>query len=95
MRLTLSCCINRATKLIARQKEREALNAKAREEEEGQAGEESDFGFEIEGLAEGAEDPQARSAARRRRSPSESDGEGEYEEEEEEVPRRRPIIEVQ
>ncbi|KAG0664764.1 RNA-splicing factor [Rhodotorula mucilaginosa] len=83
---------NRASKLIARQKEREALNAKAREEEEGEAAEEGD-GIEIEGLADAGEQPEPRSS-RRQRSPSES--EGEYEEEEEEVvPRRRPIIEIQ
>lgn len=84
---------NRATKLIARQKEREALNAKAREEEEGEAAGEEGGGIEIEGLADAGEQPEPR-PSRRQRSPSESGGE--YEEEEEEVvPRRRPIIEIQ
>lgn len=83
----------RATKLIARQKEREALNAKAREEEEGEAAGEEGGGIEIEGLADAGEQPEPR-PSRRQRSPSESGGE--YEEEEEEVvPRRRPIIEIQ
>ncbi|GAA5834158.1 hypothetical protein JCM9279_004232 [Rhodotorula babjevae] len=89
---------NRATKLIAKQKEREALNAKAREEEEGEAGAGSDDGIEIEGLAEAG--PSDSHAAHRRagRPAEESEGEDgdEYEEEEEEVrPRKRPIIEIQ
>ncbi|POY71971.1 hypothetical protein BMF94_4980 [Rhodotorula taiwanensis] len=85
---------NRATKLVARQKEREALNAKAREEEEGEAAGDDDEGIEIEGLAEVKDDAPTSRTSRRQRSPSES--EGEYEEEvENEVPRRRPIIEIQ
>ncbi|GAA6047314.1 hypothetical protein JCM3770_001882 [Rhodotorula araucariae] len=84
---------NRATKLIAKQKEREALNEKARDEEEGDAGD-ADGGIEIEGLADGGPGD---AHSRHRQGPAHADEEEEeYEDEEEEVrPRKRPIIEIQ
>ncbi|GAA5887489.1 hypothetical protein JCM6882_001426 [Rhodosporidiobolus microsporus] len=89
---------NRATKIIAKEKERETLNKKAREEEEGDGGDGGE-GIEIEGLGEGAaeeeeaeeEDPHV---SRRRRARDEEEEEDE-DEEEDERPRRRPIIEIQ
>ncbi|GAA5980292.1 hypothetical protein JCM11641_005532 [Rhodosporidiobolus odoratus] len=87
---------NRATKLITKQKEREALNKQAQEEEEGEQN--GDEGIEIEGLG-GDEAGQAASISRSNRMPeAEDEGDIEYEEEEEEEeerPRRRPIIEIQ
>ncbi|GAA5821378.1 hypothetical protein JCM10212_003802 [Sporobolomyces blumeae] len=85
---------NRATKLIAKQKEREALNAQAREEAEDE--DEGEGGIEIEGL-ESRQD-ERRSSRRGRDAASDEDDDGEEYEEEEEVEqpvRRRPIIEYQ
>ncbi|GAA5994920.1 U2-type spliceosomal complex subunit CWC24 [Rhodotorula paludigena] len=84
---------NRAKKLIEKQKEREALNAKAREEEEGEEGDDNG-GIEIEGLADASADPHA---GHKRRAPahSEEEEDDDDEEEEEERPRKRPIIEIQ
>ncbi|GAA6012625.1 hypothetical protein JCM11491_005458 [Sporobolomyces phaffii] len=85
---------NRATKLIQKTKEREALNARAREEEEGEAGNDDEGGIEIEGLETKEDEPEAPSR-RRARSVAEEESEGEYEEEEEQPKRRRPVIEYQ
>ena len=79
-----------ATKLIAKTKEREALNAAAKEEEEGEA-DEGGEGIEIEGL-ETREDESGR------REPEPVEEEEEEYEEDEEFPqpvRRRPVIEYQ
>ncbi|GAA5895150.1 hypothetical protein JCM5296_000895 [Sporobolomyces johnsonii] len=85
---------NRATKLIAKQKEREALNAQAAAEEGEDDG--GDGGIEIEGL-ETAQDAGESSSSRQRRARVEEEEEEEYEEEEDEPrpARRRPIIEIE
>lgn len=90
--------------MIAKAKEREELNAKARAEEEGpeEGGDGGDGGIEIEGLETRDEEEVGRESLYKRRERAEreeeeEDGEGEdYEEEEEPVPKkRRAIIEYQ
>ncbi|GAA5832234.1 hypothetical protein JCM11251_004287 [Rhodosporidiobolus azoricus] len=86
---------NRATKIIAKEKEREALNEKARKEEEGDLGEGGDA-IEIEGLGEvGAEDEAQEEDPHVNRRRVREEDEEEEDEEEEQRPRRRPIIEIQ
>ncbi|GAA5857243.1 hypothetical protein JCM8547_009394 [Rhodosporidiobolus lusitaniae] len=85
---------NRATKLIAKQKEREELNKQAREEESGDEGE----GVEIEGLGEvegGDEEADLHTRHRRREARDEDEEEEEEEEDDKPKPqRKRPIIEI-
>lgn len=86
-----------ATKLIAKAKEREALNAQAAREEEGEEADGGQEGIEIEGL-ETVEDDATDAPSRRRAEQAEEEEDGEeYEEEEEEQQpvRRRPVIEYQ
>ncbi|GAA6001809.1 hypothetical protein JCM10207_002330 [Rhodosporidiobolus poonsookiae] len=81
---------NRATKLIARQKEREELNKKAAGSDDEDDGE---GGIEIEGLEEG--DAELPRSSRRQEEEAGDEEEEEEEEEEQERPRKRPIIEIQ
>ncbi|GAA5970144.1 hypothetical protein JCM3765_003806 [Sporobolomyces pararoseus] len=87
---------NRATKLIAKAKEREELNARAREEEEGETGDGEQGGIEIEGLETKEDEAEPTSSRRREEAAVEEDGDEEEYEEEEELPRkRRAVIEYQ
>ncbi len=77
----------RATKLIAKKKERDAIEAAALAEEREFEEDDSDDG--IEGLAEDPDHVPGHAGA----GESDEDESG-SEEEEEEAPRRRPIIEI-